>query len=309
MTWVTAENLVEIQLSAEQRCKLFERSRERVTVEWFGKKITACFDDPFEAESLRARYRDFLTAGAPDLWTCAARGDCGGPIFFAEPGGAFRYPEALRKPGHVAFVADTVTQRAFFNVNPLVISFHAAAVEVGDAAAAISAMSTGGKTTTAIACARRGMGLYTDERCVIIDGEVYPFPRAINVRWDAIALLTAQAVPGDGDIGLRLRAHAGAEWKMVTFAELLGNRPPPRPRRLEAIFFIEGRGEVPIVAPLPLDAAVARLVSAAFWGPAVGLDRVAGANAIFKHTRAYSLKLGLPDDTAQLLATTTRLTR
>jgi len=305
---VTAAQLVDIELSVSARCELLKRASEVVTLEWFGKHIAVHFAEAAAAASFRKRYTAFLSSRSPDLVVCAVRSgnEDGEPVFWAEPGGACRYPAALQGDV-IAFLADAVTHRAFFDVNPLIMSFHAAAVRIGDAAAAISAASTGGKSTTALACARRGMPLYTDERCVLIDGCVHAFPRAINVRKGGMGLLLAQEVPGDGGIGQRLRPHGGVHWESASFEEIFGDRSLPAPAKLQAIFFIEGRAAAPHVAPLPLDGAIVRLLTAGFCGPKCGMDRVAAATAIFQQTRVYALTLGSPDDTAQLIASTTNV--
>ncbi len=304
MTFVTAQQLVDFDLSDAERKMLFERAQKLVTIQWFGTRVGACFDDPFEAEAFRARYRSFETSGVPDMWSCAVRGDNGEPIFWTEPGGACRWPGVLRKPGLIAFLADAVTRRAFFDINASIISFHSAAVQIGNAAVAISANSTGGKSTTAVACARRGMGLYSDEHCVVIDGFVHAFPRALNIRKGGLERLAAEDVPHDEGIGRRLRRHRGFDWNFVTFPNLLGGRPLPQPRRLEAIFFIDGCARAARATPLGLDDAITRLLTAALRGPRAGIDRVAAAAAIVQRARAYGLTLARPDETARLIQAT-----
>jgi hypothetical protein len=311
MTFVTARELIEIELDAAQRQALFERARHVVSIEWFGRCIAACFDEPAAADSFRNRYQSFLKPGNPDLWSCALQkgNDAGEPIFWTEPGRAYRYPAQLRAPHVISFLADAVTHRAFFDVNSELVSFHAAAVRIGDAAAAISAISTGGKSTTALACSRRGMDLYSDERCVLKAGMVQPFPRAINVRQGGVELLTSEEIPGDGGIGGRLRAHEGADWESASFADVLGDRPMPHPAKLEALFFIDGRGALARVTPLTLDDAIVRLLTAGLAGPGAGLDRVATATALCRQARVFALTMGTPDDTALLIAATTRRAR
>ncbi len=309
--YVTARELVEIELDAEKRRTLFERARHVVTIEWFGRRIAACFDEAPQAECFRQRYASFASTGTPELWSCAVRSanEAGEPIFWTEPGVAYRYPAQLRAAHVMAFLADAVTHRAFFDVNAELVSLHAAAVRIGDAAAAISAISTGGKSTTALACSRRGMGLYSDERCVLKDHAVQAFPRAVNLRKGGLELLTSEEVPADGGIGRRLRAHKGADWECASFSDLLGDRSMPRPATLEAVFFIDGRSDVARVTPMPLEDAVVRLLTAGLCGPKPGIDRVAAAAALCRRARMYALTLGTPDDTALLVAATTQRAR
>ena len=179
---VTAAELIEVELGAADRARLARQANQIVTVEWFGRRIAARFEQDHAAAIFRARYADFLASGPVELESCAAFSENGEPLFWTEPGAAYRYPARIAAAHVVAFLADAATQRAFFDVNAELLSFHAAAVAVGDRAAAISAISTGGKSTTAIACARRGMALFSDERCVLKDGRVNAFPRAMNLR-------------------------------------------------------------------------------------------------------------------------------
>ena len=311
MRVVTANELVELELSAPERWRLLERADHRVTMQWYGRRICACFDSAEQAEIFRKRYSAFVTTGKPELYSCAvqAGNDAQEPVFWTEPGSAYRYPAPLRGAEVMAFLADAVTHRAFFDVNPDVISFHAAAIRVGNVAAALSAVSTGGKSTTAIACARRGMDLYTDERCVLRDGLVQPFPRAVNIRRGGLELLCSEEVPGDLGIGRRLREHAGAEWISAPFGEVFGDRAVPAPAKLDAIFFIQGRSGIAQATQLSIDDSIVRLLSAGLCGPQPGLDRVAAATALFRRARVYSLSLGSPDDTAMLVAATTSRSR
>jgi hypothetical protein len=299
---ITAANLVAIDLEAEQRRALLERAPYRTTFDWFGRKLQVRSNQEFEIEALRVRYRSFLTSGRADVVVCAVGSHDEHTTIFAQPGSAYRYPELLHRPGTIAFLTDAVAQHEFFANNAALVSFHAAALRCGKAALAISAASTGGKSTTAFACARRGMQLYSDERCVVIDGSVHPFPRAVNIRAGGIELLTAEEVPDDGGIGAALRRHAGKDLEAAQFSDLLGSRPLPDPARLEYFFFIVGKAQAPAVAPLGLEASLGHLLGAALCGPAQGMDRLVAATRLLRQARAYELTLGTPDDTALVIA-------
>lgn len=306
MIIVTAANLVAVELDGAKRHALLERAREMVLVDWFGTRVAAHFNQAGEADAFRWRYRSFLSSGRPDFVSCAVAGDEEEPLFFSEPGEAFRYPLVLRKTGLVAFLADAVTSRGFFGVHPSLLSFHAAAVSVGNSAAAISAISTGGKSTTAFACVRRGMGLYTDERCVLKNGFVHPFPRAMNIRAGAIELLLSERVPDDEAIAQPLRAHAGKDWECVQISEVFGARPLPKPAKLESIFFITGRSRTPRAEPMERHDGLQQLLESSFSGAVPGMDRLAAATGLLQQARPYALTLGTPDDTALLIAATVR---
>lgn len=308
MRTVMAKDLVEFELSGDARLALAQRARHVVMLHWFGRCLAVGFEQAGAAQIFRHRYRAFDAQGTPQLRVYAATSqDANGePVFFSDSGAAYRYPARLRGDEVIAFLADASLQRAFFDINREIVSFHAAAVRIGDVAAAISAISTGGKSTTAIACARRGMPLYTDERCVLKDGIVQPFPRAVNIRCGGLELLASDDVPDDGCIGDRLRSHGSEEWTSASFAEVLGTSELPRPAPLEAVFFIIGRGFAPRVEALERRDAIVQLLHGGLCGPPPGLDRVAAAAALARMTRVYTLILGTPDDTALLIAATTR---
>jgi hypothetical protein len=311
MKTVTAMDLVDTELSAQERRALAARAAHSVVVRWFDQCIAVGFEHAGAAQIFRHRYRAFITDTEPRLRAYAVQSDdaLDQPVFFCEAGPACRYPARLRGDEVIAFLADAVVQRSFFDIHDQIVSFHAAAVRIGDGAVAISAVSTGGKSTTAIACARRGMGLYTDERCVIKDGMVQAFPRAVNLRCGGLELLSSDDIPGDRGIGDRLRKHTGDEWISASFADVIGTDELPGPAPLDAMYFIIGRGRVARVEALARHDAIVQLLHAGLCGPPHGLDRVAAASALCRTIRAYSLVLGTPDDTALLIAATTRRAR
>lgn len=306
MTVVNPADLAKMELDGSKRRALLERAREVVRLDWFGTTVAAHFNQPDEADAFRRRYRSFLSSGPPDLVSCAVASHDEEPIFFTEPGDAYRYPLVSRKTGVVAFFADAVTSHGFFGVHPSLLSFHAAAVRVGGSAAAIAATSTGGKSTTAFACARRGMAVYSDERCVLENGSVHPFPRAMNIRSGGIELLLSERVPEDEALAEPLRAHAGADWECVQFSEVFAARPLPKPAKLESIFFITGRSRTPKAEAVDRTGALQQLLESAFSGAAPGMDRVAAAAGLLQQARPYALTLGTPDDTALLIEATVR---
>ena len=308
MRFVTAAELVREDLDTDVRRSLKDLACHSRRIAWFGRSIEVCFDEPDAAQIFHERYQAFATTLEPSLraYAVASHGSTKEPIFFCDPGEAYRYPAPLRGGVVIAFLADAVVQRAFFDVHPDIVSFHAAAVKVDGVAAAISATSTGGKSTTAIACARRGMGLFTDERCVVKDGLVQAFPRAVNIRSGGLELLADVIDPETGvSIGERLRARSN-EWMSASFSDVLGPNALPTPAPLDALFFIIGRGRIAHVEALPRQDAIVQLLHAGLCGSRPGLDRVAAATSLCRSARAYSLVLGTPDDTALVVAATTR---
>ncbi|HXW50571.1 MAG TPA: hypothetical protein VEJ41_01165 [Candidatus Acidoferrales bacterium] len=309
MAFIRADQLVEIDVEGPRRADLLERAHHGVRWDWFGRPVEFRSNLAGAVDALRSRYQAFLTSASPQLTSCAVAPDDEPPTFFTDPGEAFSHPMVLNRPGPLAFLADAVTTRAFFEVHPTLWSFHAAALRVGDVAVAISATSTGGKSTTAFACARRGMGLYSDERCVIEDGRALPFPRAVNLRSGGIELLAAEDVPDPFGLGLRLRAHGARDWESAQIADVLGASQMPAPATLANIFFITDRADRPSAQPLGLEPALKLLLGASFAGPRPGMDRLAAATQLLRQARAFALTLGSPDDTAQLVAATASKSR
>ena len=133
--------------------------------------------------------------------------------------GSFGRPALPRAAGRMAsslrtsspFLADAFALTEFLRErDDGIVSLHAATVGLPGGVAAIIGDSNVGKTTTAVACARAGMDLYSDERCLIDQRSmIYSFPRAINVRATGLQLLVADEFRGNDPIRARLRAHRG----------------------------------------------------------------------------------------------------
>jgi hypothetical protein len=302
---LSADGLEEVQLPFRLQRSLPARAAEQVALDWLGTRIAVGFDDPVAAGLYRRRYARFLTRSPASVRAYAVR-DAGGTFFWVEGGRAYRWPHALRDPEAIEFLADYVVRHAYFMRMSRYLSFHAAAVALEREAFALCATSGGGKTTSALACVRRGMPLYSDERCILDGDLVLPFPRAINVRAGALELLCAEPAFDDGGLAERLAGHRGADWQRVDFAELFGPAPTPAPRPLAAIFFIIGRAGSPRVAPMPMREALPALLNAPLRSRSRGLEMAAEATRILARARAYALTLGAPDATALLLRETLR---
>jgi len=299
---ITADRLTPITLGDPERRALGARATHAAATSWFGTTIHLGFSDAAAAALHRRRYARLPASGPTDLRGYAVvEGDA--TYFWVDGGPAFRWDDPLGSSA-LQFLADVVVRTEYFMERSAFQSFHAATIRVNGVAAAITAASMGGKTTTALACARRGMPLYSDERC-ILDGElVLPFPRAINVRAGSLDLLAGDAAPADGGIGERLAAHRGADWTGIDYAELFGDQDLPEPRPLRAVYFIAGRGPAALAEPMPLEAALPALLAAPLRSRARGPARVVEGTRLLRRARAYSLTLGTPDETARLIART-----
>lgn len=286
---VSADGLIPIELGDERRSALAERAVHTAATTWFETTLEIAFSDPAAAAMHRRRYARLPARGPVDLRARSAIEE-DATYFWIEGGPAFRWGTALDASA-MQFLADVVARTEYFMERSPYLSFHAAAIRVNGAAVAMTAASMGGKTTTAIACARRGMPLYSDERCIVDGDVVLPFPRAINIRAASLDLLD-------------LDVPRGKDWTFIDYAELFGDAVLPEPRPLRAIFFITGRGPAAIAEPMPFDTAVASLLGAPLRGRARGAQRVVEASRLLRLAPPYALTLGTPDETARLIAQT-----
>lgn len=246
---------------------------------------------PGLVDAFRSRYCDHPPLSTPDF-VYYVTSDAGGYTMWCEHDGALRWPHGALPLSAVLFLADAAAIAALIHFDPRLVSMHAAGIEFGGIAAAIAADSHGGKTTTALACARAGMRVYSDERVLLRESLVLPFLRRCSVRAGAAQLLHA----GDGStFANALADSAGVSW-MQTFGAQCAAPPAP----LAAVFLIAGKGEVNIV---PVDAA--RLMPDIlrwFDCRAGGMQRVSRAVALLRSAHCYMLTLGAPDETARAIA-------
>ena len=301
---ISAEDLVAVERGASTVvADPAMHVRESIVLDVAGVPCAVHFDDARSARIFAARYADLAVSGRSALLHAFAMRDPAlGPLFWSLGGPVFRWPHGELSASTVAFLADAVALTAFFNErSDGVISLHAAAVGLSGAAAAIIADSNAGKTTTAIACGRLGLRLYSDERCVIdLGGTVHPFPRSLNVRASGLALLAREGIEGDDAVGERLRVHGSGDWNDVHFSELFSSWSAPEPALLRAVFVLSGAGARVRLEPASTTTAVK---AAARWtfGAGFGLDRVARLHALFGRVACYRLELGSPGASARAI--------
>ena len=142
------------------------------------------------------------------------------------------------------------------------LSFHAGAIACDGYAAAIVGESTAGKTTTTIACARRGMSPYSDERLLLRDGMVLPFMRAFNVRPGGRALLGHDDAFDDFAVAMRQEPE-DADWTDVSLFEVIRNLRKPQPAPLCAVFILQAPAGEASVTEIDPRRATAALMSCA----------------------------------------------
>jgi len=285
-------------IDALERESIAGQTDREVTLNWFGTIVAVRFDDAAAAEIYRRRYQAFAGSGPPKRSARVYAEANGNYCFTTDLGRSYRWTHGPLTPRSIAFLADIVVRRIYFSEIATFASFHAATIAVDGVAAAIVASSRGGKTTTAIACARRKMPVYSDERCVVIDGFAQPFPRSLSIRREALHLLALDSVVDDGGIGSRLRARRFQPWTCAGFEEVFGTPSLPPAAPLAAIFFIDGYARTPSVRPLSNTSALPKLIAAPLRSQERGIDSVALGMSLLRQSTAFSLTLGSPDETA-----------
>jgi hypothetical protein len=303
---IGAEDLVAIDASqAAVVMHPFAFRRHTVVIEVAGVTGAVHFDCDDAAAHFAARYADLVVHRRAEHHAFVMRDAALGWLFWASNVGHYQWPHGDLPANVVAFLADALALTAFLRARTDgLISLHAAAVGVPGGVAAIIGDSNVGKTTTAVACARAGMDLYSDERCLIDrDGCVHPFPRAINLRAPGLRLLANDTVPGDDPIGGLLRSHGAGTWNDLRLSDLLGAHHAFEPRPLRMVFLLAGTARFPAIATTTAARATGQ---SARWaqGAGAGLARIARLVELFSRVPCVTLHLGLPDASARLIRET-----
>lgn len=290
---IRAEQLQADDFDEAQRGVLKRRATHGVHIGLLGCGISAYFEQEGGAAQLRARYRSFSYDGS-GLQAHIACDDRGITHFLGD-GEAYVWPHGRLSDRGTAFLADAVITDALLRAIPASITLHAAALRYGDAAFALTGVSTAGKTTTAIACAAAGCGIYSDERCINTPAGVVPYPRALNIRPGALELLRANLPPGE--VGDRIRGFRGTQWRNAPFEELFAAREQPAPARLHALFSICGYGAAPQTRRItPIEMLTAAQIGAK--SRARGMERLGALIQTLSEAACFELVLGTPYATA-----------
>jgi hypothetical protein len=300
---VSADDLLPISPSAAAIASGRLRARFPVTLRLAGETCVVRFDDAETCRLFARRYADMAADGNEPAAheAFAVRDPVLGHLFWATGDTAYRWPHGAAAPHVVAFLADAVALTAFIvRRTDGLISLHAAVAAIEGGAAAIIGDSNAGKTTTALACARIGMQLYSDERCIIGRETIaHPFPRAMNIRDTGRRLLTQDVLDDDDPVGRRLRARPEGAWDDVLFSDLFG-RNEHRPQPLRAAFLIAGVASQPSLEPATASQAT-RAANRWAYGAGRGLDKLARLFEIFRNVACFSLVLGTPDASARAI--------
>jgi hypothetical protein len=296
---ISFESLEETRLSANEAATFAKHARHEVSIALGRSTIAVRFSRPSAAAAFGERFGDMLGQRAADAVVYAVALD-GQAYFWRTPGRARRWPENPSDDMFV-FFADNVAMHEHF-ATATDVCIHAAVLARAAGTVALVGRSTAGKTTTALAAARHGFTLYSDERCILQDGHVVPFLRAITVREGGrAALLESPAaahplddrlreLPARGDVAVRPRI-------------LLGERAGGPPRPLGAVFIIAGRDATPSVEACAAYAVLPELLRS-MTSRDSGIDRAARLLPMLRGVPVYRLRLGTPAATAILIERT-----
>ncbi len=233
------------------------------------------------------RYADHAAEREPDFhyYVSTARA---GYAFWSDHAPSWRWTQGALPADAIVFLADAVIVSAVIRYDSEIASIHAAALEYQGAAIAIAGNSNSAKTSAMLACVRRGMRVYSDERALIRGTTVYPFLRRSSVRAAGARLLLA-----DRDAAL--------DPPELSLKTCFGSEAVAEPQPLGALFVIAGSGGS---ATLEHIDAAAALPAITRWFDARGdlMDRVTRAIALLRRVHCFRLVLGTPDETAVAIA-------
>ncbi|MFI4887221.1 MAG: hypothetical protein ACHP7B_00575 [Burkholderiales bacterium] len=296
--WIDAAALEPMQLSPRESRAYAASALATVDVA-ISNGVRCAFSDPRAAERFAARYRH-LRCWHPAQHFYASLDAGARPIFWRGDGTAFRWNGGPLPASSVAFLADAVVTTLCFGSDAQTVTFHAAALAARDGAFALVGASESGKSTTALACALAGYGLYSDEFCRVGSTGVEPFPRAINLRPGGTALLARSAFAAPA-LRRRLAARANAGWENAGYDDLFGSLAPPAAAPLRHVFRLAGKSERPAVRSstryemLRHIAPHARVEARGGERAVRLLDALTGATC-------HELILGTPDETVRAIA-------
>jgi hypothetical protein len=257
-----------------------------------GVTMQLCTDIPQVARLFALRYADHPARNEPDFCYYAATVR-GGYTFWCAHAATWRWTQGPLPADAVAFLADSVALSAIIRYDAALVSMQAACVEHNGIAAALAGHSAAGKTATLLACARRGMRIYSDERTVLRNSIAYPYLRRSSVRAaGARLLLTDSAEYRDEDAYLQ---------PQLSPKTCFGGESIAQPRPLRALFVIAGSGYCAALEAIDTATAMPAVMR---WFDAHGdmVDRATRAMSILGGVQCYRLTLGTPDETSAAMA-------
>jgi hypothetical protein len=205
------------------------------------------------------------------------------------------------------FVVDLIVC-AVQSVQPDVLFLHAASVGIGGSGALVVAHTNGGKSTTALALARRGHAFLGDDVAAVrrATRELLPFPRSAGLRDGSLARSLEREVRAARH--LRATNRHGIDRTLVRVSDLFpGSVSGPLPLRSAFVLdrvadraaispFRPGLGELPRLQSLVTD-------TSASWGRSPGRDLMLFLSVVnlLSGLRCYLVQRGTPDETASAI--------
>lgn len=291
MRVIRAEQLTRTADSAHAR--LADQCVHAARCEVAGVVMELRSDDARVAQVFGLRYADHVATREPDFryYVATIRG---GYAFWCDHAPAWRWSQGALPPDAIVFLADGVALSALVRYDAGLASMQAAGVEFRGVAAAIAGSSVAARVTTMLACARRGMRVYSDERVILRGSTVHPFLRRCSVRAAGARLLLADRESEAVEAALR-------DAPALSMRTCFGSEALAEPRPLRALFTLAG---VAGCASLEEIDAAAALPSVSRWFESRGdiMDRVTRAISLLRGVRSFKLVVGSPDETAAAIA-------
>jgi hypothetical protein len=243
------------------------------------------------AAAFAHRYSDHPPVRRPDFTFTVAE-ESNGYVLWSRHDGVWRWLDGRLSLDAVLFLTDATAMSAVIHYDERLATMHAAGVQYRGVTAAIAADSEGGKTTTALACARAGFRVYSDERVMLRDGVVVPFLRRCRVRDESAGLLCDDSADS---LTMQLQQNRAISWTETFGADCVAG-----PASLHALFVIAGKAG-PRIEPIEWSNALPAITR---WFDCKGgaLQRMARAVSTLQNVRCYRLFLGTPGETATALA-------
>lgn len=258
-----------------------------------GVTMQLCTDIPEVARLFALRYADHPARNAPDFryYVATVRG---GYAFWCAHAATWRWTQGVLPADAVAFLADSVALAAIIRYDQALVSMQAACVELNGIAASLAGHSASGKTSTLLACARRGMRIYSDERTVLRNSIAHPYLRRSSVRGAGARLLLGDPDAGAGDDLLRGLPQLSPK-------TCFGGEAIADPKQLRALFVIQGTGYCAALEAIDTATAMPAIMR---WFDSTGdmVDRATRAISILSGVQCYRLTLGSPDESAAAMA-------
>jgi hypothetical protein len=297
---VSAERLERVELGSAARKRLAKSAIYSTRIAVARRAVEVRFSHEGARDLFARRFREHASRRAPEF-TYYVTADRTSQYFWSERSQVWRWP-GQTTPEATVFLADATVLSAVIRSDPSLVSLHASVVSHNGCVTAIAGDSLAGKTTTAIACVRRGMQFYSDERLLMRNGTVFPFQRTCSLRTAGGQLLACDGL----DDALRDWLHSStreSDGSELSVAELFGRETIGVPGTLAAIFVLSGRGERPIVRRIGCYEAVPTLLR---WmdSSEVGVKRLAQLVELIAAVPCFALTLGTPGQTADAIAAT-----